>query len=42
MIIASHPDDEILGCGGLLSKLKAIKKIRVKVLFILKVFKDFL
>ena len=34
MIIASHPDDEILGCGGLLSKLKANKKTSVKVVFI--------
>ena len=22
MIIASHPDDEVLGCGGLINKLK--------------------
>ena len=22
MIIAAHPDDDILGCGGLLAKLK--------------------
>ena len=34
MIIASHPDDDILGCGGLLAKLKAYNKIKIKVVFI--------
>ena len=27
MIIVAHPDDETLGCGGLISKLVREKKI---------------
>ena len=33
MIIAAHPDDDILGCGGLLAKLKN-NYLEVKVIFI--------
>ena len=33
MIIAAHPDDDILGCGGLLAKLKN-KSCEIKVIFI--------
>lgn len=33
MIISAHPDDEVLGCGGLLSKFKD-KGPEIKVLFI--------
>ena len=29
LIIAAHPDDDILGCGGFISKYSSIKKIRV-------------
>jgi len=32
LIIASHPDDDILGCGGIMSKYK--NKIKFKVIFI--------
>lgn len=33
MIIAAHPDDDVLGCGGLLAKLKS-NNFDVKVIFI--------
>jgi len=34
LIIAAHPDDDILGCGGLLAKYKDNSKIEFKVLFL--------
>ena len=29
LVIVAHPDDDILGCGGLLSKYSEIKEFRV-------------
>ena len=34
MIVSAHPDDDILGCGGLLSKLKLQKNINIRVIFL--------
>ena len=34
LIIAAHPDDDILGCGGLLAKYKNNQNIIFKVLFL--------
>ena len=33
LIVVSHPDDEVLGCGGTIAKL-VDKKCEVKVLFL--------
>ena len=32
LIISAHPDDDILGCGGIISKYS--KKAQIKVIFI--------
>ena len=32
LIIASHPDDEVLGCGGMISRYS--KKCQINVLFL--------
>ena len=33
LIISAHPDDEILGCGGLIKK-NIKKKNRIRILFL--------
>ena len=33
LVVAAHPDDELLGCGGTLLKLKK-KKCKINILFI--------
>jgi LmbE family N-acetylglucosaminyl deacetylase len=33
LVVASHPDDEILGCGGTLYKLKK-KGVKISALFL--------
>ena len=34
MIISAHPDDDILGCGGLLAKIQNLRGFAIRVVFI--------